>query len=290
MKKINVIVKKIKRWLDYDCPQFGTPDVFVEHDERFKQNAPVRYFINNKIKRIKIFFSVLDSRIYNYLLKHIAKENTIRVDFSESMEYDSILLNASFKVLEKFVERDCARTCTDFYANENLRLTGGTLIAYSTIFGRVYTSEDNTFVTRAKILFDKFLYKIIPYATILYIKNFSSSEHGIKYLLHRLEDLGDVDSPTYKKELDVLYLYIWWKFIRPKRRYMLLPYPDEYEHLFMDRSIIYLFSNKFKTDFPTLHDQLEEIRSYNYKLEEAWKKEDNEMLAKLVSVRNYLWV
>jgi hypothetical protein len=97
--------------------------------------------------------------------------------------------------------------------------------------------------------------------------------------------------PTHQAEaaLEILDLYVWWKFIRPMRKDPMdeSGYTEYYNSKYKNgkNSIIDMIEDndeKIDEEWKKCQDKMIEI-------EESYIKEDDEMLERLIKIRRYLW-
>ncbi len=107
-------------------------------------------------------------------------------------------------------------------------------------------------------------------------------EAGIDYLTWEATDPELVGSSQSENAKIILELYNWWKHDRPKR-------PDIYETTGWS-----VYCESKHGDYLSYNDDGEEqnvskMIEENYRLEDEYNKEDEEMLIKLIKVRLSLW-
>lgn len=139
----------------------------------------------------------------------------------------------------------------------------------------------------------------LPYSFRFF--SWRSPENSIKYLEWEMslkyEEIENIDQnnslygkPTNqaKTACEQLELYIWWKFVRPYR-------PDPYElagyYDYKKNKQSEEHNKSWETWLFDPHDkQLETILNKAALIEDKYIEEDNEMLLRLIKIRNTLWV
>lgn len=133
------------------------------------------------------------------------------------------------------------------------------------------------------------------------LTNWKSQHYGVRHLLWEMtlvcdEDMGySKDNDAYGKPTpqaiaasEILYLYVWWKFIRPMRKDPhdesgWRAYCDERRNNTLDTDGIMGFLSQEKTpeEKSKVRDNLDRL----HKLEEQQYDEDTENLIKLITIR-----
>lgn len=260
MKKI---IGHIKKWAYYDRPRSATSDGWVDWEREFQQNAPIRYMIFEKfpdevITPVKVRIRHAIDEVGYRIRRHHILDTGLEPGYYDK---DSLMLHVNFNLLKDFVEVEKAS------------------------MSRFCHEDKKTW--KDKIPFRRY-----------FVKPRSSRELGWEYLVWE-SNLDDPSSPHYspppiksashtltqaEAAREVMELYTWWVDVRPTRE------EPEYETPTVeDRSIMYLCSQRFKEEYPDEAERFEYYAKETRRLEELWRKEDDEYLIRLIKLRHNLW-
>lgn len=108
------MMENLKKWWRYFPPPYATSDKWTEHENEFRENAPIRYFFNETVGNFYctyIRWPLIDPILkkYRYLKCRILpwkQYNIIRIATLKPtwMDKDEILLHANFQILVDFIE------------------------------------------------------------------------------------------------------------------------------------------------------------------------------------------
>jgi len=241
--------KEFKAWMKFNPPEMATADKWFEFEERYKKEAPVRHWVMRgpiytltlKIKwRKRDFF-------YHIWSRFIVKNHIIKTDLRRGHYHDNSerMLHAVFKILEDYVEIECA------YAHD-------------------YADTEKT------LGWKRFLPRFIrPRA--------KDQTNGILHLLWEIE-LGE-ESPRQAKDAVEFYeLYTWWKDVRPNRKHT--PMPDTPN---LPEGVFGGASKEWQKNHPEEYEQYLKWSDVTHDETTTWRKEDQEMLIRLVKVYESMW-
>ena len=253
-------LKEFKSWLKYNPPSFGSADEWGAFDVGYKENAPIRYFLEHTVW---MYFHLKYMRIRNIkfslISKYYRKSHLIDTGLDSSWhDKDSLILHGMFNLLKDFVEQEIPVMSSNKDVN--------------------YKWYVPDFVTSKN-----------------YISRIIGEEH-----LHWGISLGDSNSPNYEQgheeahaklgttsqsqaSREILELYLWWVDERPMRESV------EYPDIPRDRGTLYIMSKSFKTDDPELYADWKSVGAQNRELTEKWDEEDTNMLHRLIDIRQALW-
>jgi hypothetical protein len=251
-------LKKFKAWMDYNPPGSMSSKGWRLFDKEFKEKAPIRYFFDKSFKRsvilpIKWKFGHISNWIrFRTYDKYHKIDSGLKPGYYDT---DTLMINVNFNLLKEFVEVEQARQ-TYYWSDEYKKKAG-------------------------------FWEKHMPY----YRKfvSFRRSDLGIKHF-EWAATLDDPKLPPMERSerqardaREILILYKWWVTDRPARK--------EVEHPeFSDQGLGTLgsFDADFDKTAPDYVKYIESIQNSGNQ-EEAWHKEDEEMLIRLIKIRQGLW-
>jgi hypothetical protein len=257
------MIKEFVKWMKFNPPYSDTPEGWDEFYQRYKEAAPVRYFmmrtlpkrawrpLSHRIRKIADWFR------YRAVGYHRVN-NRLEPAYYDT---DTILLHTSFEIFVNFVETELARNM-----------------------------ERWDKLSRAERILSNF-----PFYTTFKDRYFRSPELGLSYL----EWASGLDGPDLdeyersdtqaKAAREMIKLYIWWKDVRPYRDDSVVM-PEECAKVYSERSWSYLMDHaRFKKEYPLAYSQWLNWSDQHQSLEERSAKEDTEMLHRLIDVRTSLW-
>lgn len=255
---------KLKRWMKYNPPAAGTADEWVDFEVQFKSNAPVRYFLTHKLpyvswKRVSWKYT----NIVDWVRYRIVRYHVIHTGLKPGYyELETKMLHANFQLLVDFVEIE--KAWMQKGSNER---------------------EDNAPF--------RYLKRYIPFRRTWNNITFRSRELGIEHLNWEITlddpELDDHERSDHQARVarEVLDLYLWWKDIRPAREELPLP-EDEFDGV-SKYGILYTMSDRFKRDHPNAYKARKDWADAVRVQEEAWGREDDENLIRLIKIRHSLW-
>ena len=245
--------KKFKTWLKFS-PQTGTADEWTSWEDRYRAEAPIRYWITHTAPqtywwpithRVERFRGWFRYRFYRY---HI-------VDTGLSPDYydkDYLMLHVNFNLLKDYVEGECASM-------------------------QLWSKDVKT----------PFMYRFKIYRELFW----SSSELGLKHLDWEIS-LDDPALPEEERcpwqavrAREIKELYLWWTETYANR--VEVPYPVRDDH--PNKSILYTMSDRYKQDFPEEAAATKAWCSDHAKQEKEWGEEEEAMLIRLMKTRSGLW-
>ena len=257
-------MNKFIRWLKYNPPFSGTADEWLSFNERFKKNAPIRYYIvRGTPSRVYIILKYRVSKLfYNIKFRFIHKYHVVDTGLKpDYYDIPILMLHVNFNMLVNYVENECSH---------------------------LYAYNDST---RYKNLYG--VKRLLPWLFKSSVKK--NKEYAKKYGLAYLEwaaTLDCPDLPEYKQSVgqakaarEVIALYKWWTEERPNRKDLESPVTRKIDKL----PLFTTLSEKWKKENPELSEQWSIHVKNQFKLEENWRKEDTEMLIRLIKVRSELW-
>lgn len=248
--------KKFQNWMKFNPPAYGTIDEWNDFDKLFKQRAPYRYFVCNTFPK-KCIWPVTRriERMRDWVRYRIVRYHVLHTGLEAGYyDKDTLMLNANFNLLKDFVEIEkgwMEHICHD------AELDIHPVLQY------------------------------IPYYTRA---TFRSRELGEKYLewemtLNDPERGADINEEQARVAKEISELYRWWIDARPNRVELEFEYSDADE----DEGIFHRLSEKYKEEHPAETKAFAEYCEASTAQEEAWAKEDEEMLIRLIKVRKHLW-
>lgn len=251
--------KKFTNWMRFNPPYTASLEDWADFDERFKKEAPVRYYImESGFHNDVIDFTVRTMKDIKYKIKWFFTKPEI-VDTKLSREYhenDELMFHACFSILVDYVEIECSHQQL-----RSLEYEDGNKL-------------DKEFGWK----------KILP--DFLKMNKEKRKKFGIEHLLWEI-DLGN-ESPSQSDYAEkILKLYQWYVDIRPNR---VEPEPPEYP---IKGESPALFETLNQTsDDPRVQEYYKQFNDYCTvcnALETEWYEEDDKMLTELVSVRRGIW-
>jgi hypothetical protein len=137
------------------------------------------------------------------------------------------------------------------------------------------------------------LKRYIPFRRTWREITFRSRELGLQHLYWEIT-LDDPELDEHERSetqaryaREALDLYLWWKDIRPARQELELP-EDMFDNL-NQYGILYTMSDRFKRDHPAAYQARKDWAEASRLQEEAWAREDDENLIRLIKIRHSLW-
>lgn len=246
---------KFKKWLSYDCPAFADSDGWQDYENSFKKNASVRYFF---YKQIPAAYGLVTNpvvfrftRMKDWVRFRIVRYHVIDTGL-EPGYYDKseLMLHVNFNMLVNFVEVEKASRY-------------------------VWSNED-------KIKLSWWQKRFLR-----------SREFGEKYLAWEIS-LSDPDNGSgmnisqARAASEILYLYTWWKDVRPARD-DLVTFDSRYAEFVEEYGFLYHFSDRWKDKYPDIYDEWSESCKISHKRDEFESDQDQEMLVRLIKLRLNLW-
>lgn len=251
--------KKFRKWMRYNPPAYATVDEWVEFDNYFRKNAPIRFFITTGTgKKFLRYIKFKITRSFNWI-NYRTFEIYHKVDTGLTPGYRGVserMLHANFTLLVDYVERVLA-----------LR------------YAWLHQERQNHLYRNSNW---------VPDILKKYIKMDADCaiQYALNYLQKEIETESDelnVDRIHSMKE--VRELYLWWTIHRKERKLPECPI-DFSKH---KNDHIFLFSTeKWKLENPDLHSKWQEYCEEVNRLESEWYKEDYDNLLRLVKIQPFL--
>lgn len=251
-------IKNINSWINYNPPRALTIKGWRTFDKDFQEHAPIRYWYKHTLKRAIVYpikwkyEAICDWFRYRTYDRYHVITTGLEPGYCG---IDKQILYSNFNMLKDFVEIS--------KASQEYRWTG------------IYEKEAS------------WCEKHVPFYYVLY--PFRRADLGIKTLVWEttLDDptLPELEqSPTqavYARE--IMSLYTWWTTTRPARKEI------EFSH-YDDQGLGMLGSldDDFNKDAEDYKKHVDSMQAYNNQ-EDLWEKEDDEMLIRLIKIRNVLW-
>lgn len=258
------MLKKLKKWLSFNSPCSGTADEWVDFEFRFKKEAPIRYFLTQKLpfvswKRVSWKYAEVTRWIRYRLVRYHVVHTGLKPGY---YEIDTKMLHANFQLLVDFVEVE--KAWMQQSSNER---------------------NDNACFRRVR--------RYIPFYQAWRDLTFRSRELGLMHLDWEITlddpmlDEFDRSESQARVAREVLDLYLWWKDIRPAREELPLP-EDMFDNL-KEYGILYTMSDRFKRDHPAAYQARRDWSDATTIQEANWDREDEENLIRLIKIRKSLW-
>lgn len=252
---------KFKNWMKFNPPYAASLEDWAVFEERFKKEAPVRYYIMESGFHNDVIDSTVRTMkdIKRYIKWFFTKPALVDTKLPRQYhENDELMFHACFSILVDYVEIECA----------HMQIVS------------MEISDD-----RMNKEFGWDWKKILPDS----LKTTKSQrvQFGIDYLFWEM-GLGD-ESPDQSVQAEkLLSLYLWYTRVRPNR---VEPEPPEYPIEGEERPSLLEVIERKSTDprVKRYHEQFNDYCGLYNLLETKWYEEDDEMLKELVSVRRYIW-
>lgn len=244
-------LRKFKRWMRYNPPESQTLDGWGEFDESFKENAPIRYYLMEEGFHITLRNRIrwFKNRTLDRIHYTFSKPDIIKTGLSRSYHDKSELMLHA-----------CFSLLVDYVEKECAHM-------------HVMIDEE-----KRKELYGwkRFLPRFLRFS-----KN-RNKEYGLNHLEWEI-NLGEESPIQSKHAKEFLELYTWYTETRPNRKEP--PYPEECEHI----GLYSIFSDKWQKNYPEEYTAFKNYMDECNRLEIEWQNEDNEMLLRLVKIRESLW-
>lgn len=256
------IWNKFKSWMRYNPPAAADADYWVSFDEEFKENAPVRYFFTKgKFRtvwwKVKHFFeNIIDWFRYRTVARYHVVDSGLPPNYWDVPE---LMLYTNFNLLVRYVEDECS--ALGIWGSENKQERKNLLgwRRHFPYFIRRHLGKDKEF----------------------------AKKYGLEHLDWEISLDAEYDQHQAEVAKEVKTLYLWWTEERPNRKELESPVMDMIAD--PDTHMFKLFSSKWREENPVLHQQWQEYCEQAGKLDEEWRKEDEEMLIRLMKIRLCLW-
>jgi hypothetical protein len=257
IKRITQLYGRYCAWLGWNPPGALTSKGWRLFNEEFKEKAPIRYWIGHDFRHavtlpIKWKYDAVRNwiRFRTYDKYHIVKTG-LKPDY---YGFGERILHANFNMLKDFVE--CDKSWHGFWSQDE--------------------KEKQTWCQ-----------KYIPfYWTFV---EFRRPDLGINHLEWEMT-LDDPSLPPQDQSpeqacsaREQMALYKWWTEIRPSRKEEpMIEYSDQ------GLGMMSILDDDFDHDAED-YKRNQDILERNEKLREEWNREDEEMLIRLVKIREHLW-
>lgn len=259
------LVKKIKRWLDYNPPKSGTADEWVAHEVAYRKNAPIRFWLTETYDNY-IYYPVTFSKrnISNWIRfrtydKYHVVDTGLPPDYYDT---DTIMLNVCFNLLKVYVEIEKASA-------------------------QIGWNDDTSWKQDVSLV-----HRLL--CSIPFIKRFfpiNNRRLGMKYLEWEASLTNDNDSsPTHQAiaAKEIISLYTWWVDTRPSRvevEYVTRELSEEDQK----KGILFTMSDEYKEKYPDQYALTSQWYKAHTEQESQWRQEDEDMLVRLIKIRTHLW-
>lgn len=253
MQKLKKIVNKFKHWMAYEPPGALSAKDWRLFNEEFKQQAPIRWYIDHQLRRDYIWpIKHKIERIMQWIrYRTIDRYHIIRTGLLPGYnEFDTVMLHTNFTMLVDFVEVEQAYRCRNW--------------------------EDKSF-----------LEKHMPFYYVF--KPFRRPDLGIAHN-EWAATLDDPSLPLHERAVhqaetarETLALYIWWTKTRPSRYVKTDPmYSDQGLGIFgaLDDDF-----DESAEDYVAYRKHMDDAE----KVDAVWEDEDTAMLTRLIKIRRSLW-
>lgn len=248
------MLKKFRRWLNYNPPGALSSKGWRLFKDEFKQKAPIRYWFTNEF-----YYSCILPIKWKYdkvtdWVRYRTYDRYHVVKTGKSPGYSDAreqILNVNFNILKDFVEIETAWRTRCF-------------------------SGDLTFAERYIPLYRFFVDNRNPEVGLSHFKWAAT--------------LDDPSLPAHERSpaqaeaaREILVLYNWWVNERPNRKEAELPEYDD-QGMGLMASLDEDFDRDAE-DYKKFKDVMDDMRN----LEDRWEDEDQEMLIRLMKIRQHLW-
>lgn len=247
----------------YYPPSSATADGWIEFDEKFKKEAPIRFFITHGIP-IKTWWRIkhrVRDGIYWVKYRTVHKYHIVDSGLQPGYyDISEVMLHANFNMLVEYVENECAHMHVIWEKDLRRNLYGWK--RFLPWFFRSNCAKRKEY----------------------------AREYGLAHLdwAASLDDpsLGEYERSDHQAQAarEIRSLYIWWTEERPNRRELESPVTNEkYEH------VMELGSQKWQKENPELYKQWVQYIKDQSELDQSWHNEDEAMLIRLMKIRLSLW-
>ena len=247
---------KFNAWIRYNPPTALTTRGWRLFEEEFRQRAPIRYYLyrgfRNKYVRpiYRKYLNILDWIRYRTYDRYHILHTRLPPGYHE---VDTQMLHVNFNLLKDFVEIELA---WHYY---------------------IWHEEDRrSWFEKYIPFYDRFFPSLNPNLGINYLNWATTLDDPMLPPVERSERQA-------QSAREILALYNWWVNDRPNRKEIVVP---DYDH--QGLGIMASLDDDFDreaSDYKEHHKKMKE-RSEQ---EEKWRKEDDEMLIRLMNVRRDLW-
>lgn len=248
--------KKFKHWMKYHPEEIGSDDYWVEFDKEFARNAPIRYFFmegafNSFQLKIKFFIQrKIEWTLYRTINRYHVVDSGLKPDYHDIPE---LILHTNFNLLVHYVEKKLP----------SLHVWGD--------------REKQNNLYGWKRYFPRFIRRHLKYNRKYSIK------YGLDHLDWEMSLTGDVNFQA-EDATEIKKLYTWWVEQRPTRKLPESPLDSvSTDHIFE------FISEKWKEENPELDAEWKKYCEETRKLEIEWSEEDEQMLIRLMKVRERLF-
>ena len=252
IKYFSNLYTKVGRWMRYDPPSALTGKGWNSFNKEYKASAPIRYYLANTFRR-KYILPVIWK--YDNIKSWIVYRTYDRYHVVQTglkpgyYDVSDRMLHSNFNLLRQHVETDLA---LKMYWNSSDYKKG--------------------FIERHFAL-----YRVIFPLKLAHL--------GMEHLKWEAT-LDDQSLPVHERSVtqaetarEIIVLYTWWVNIRPARVSVEIHFPSGGDDdIMMGPQII----------TPAYNDYLKSIEEQE-ELEKFWNKEDNDMLFRLIKIRENIW-
>ncbi|PWU00808.1 MAG: hypothetical protein C5B52_08295 [Bacteroidetes bacterium] len=245
--------KRFARWMDFNPPYALTASEWRSFEYEFQQEAPIRFFFKHRLP--KLYRPVLwkYKGIKDWIrYRTIDRYHVIETGLKPGYhEFDEKILYGSFTMLKDFVEIEVA---SHFHVQNRDEFP--------------YSKKE----------------KLPLYRRLFYRR----PDLGIKHLEWEatLDDPSLPPTQQFPSQAiaarEILKLYRWWVDTRPKRDYS---NNLKYDHQGFEMGSLDDDFDHTAEDFIAYHKRFDEIEENRIE----WDKEDDEMLIRLVKIRQVIW-
>jgi hypothetical protein len=252
---IKKIYQKFDSWMDYNPPGALSAKGWRLFDKEFRENAPIRYWLRNNFRDSVIYpikrttGRIQDFFSYNIFNRYHVVNTGLKPGY---YGVDIRILNVNFNILKDFVECELG-------------------------WSRHFYDEKDPWYTKLLIV------------RMYHRSTFRSPKHGLEYL-DWASTLDDPNLPPYERcdhqavaARETRELYDWWVNKRPARKTAKIP---EYSDQGLD--MWGCIDEDFDNNAPD-YVQAKVVMAEQTNQESKWVEEDDEMLIRLIKIRQSLW-
>lgn len=246
--------KKFVQWMGYNPPYALSSHAWNLFEREFKAKAPIRFFIKRKLMaRVSRLSYKYQSLVHWIDARLFYRYHIVKTGLNPGYaSVDQIILHTNFNLLKDYVEVTVGR------------------------HNRFCSPDNNLTWTE----------KYVPFYRGRYVNE------GIAYLEWETT-LADPNLPTHERSDDqaaaakeVLALYRWWVDERPARKPVEIP---EYDKQGFGDDLFATFNPNFNHNAPD-YIAYEQALDAAGEQERLWRKQDTDMLVRLMKIREKLWV
>lgn len=256
-----------KTFAGIEKPYALTPEEWKQWKENFKNNHKFVYWFTEKFLddlQDVVFYPLDVWEMFRMFVRNRFIEKThiinTRLEKGKWHEYDKRLLYGAFELLVDFIELEKAK--------------------------KTKNDKNRPWWDKLPFYLRFFIWRT-PEGSIKYLENEMSLTYGNSQWVEETDPLYGQPTEQAKIACEQLELYFWWKFVRPYR-----PEPAElagYHDYIKQR-----YGNDFDVwdildERDVKDEQYRKIMNEIQLIEDKQAEEDNEMLMRLIKIRDTLW-